>query len=583
MTLAQTDESTPRRPLRLWPGIAAMVLLLLSRFGVKLVIPGAHGFFLGMKMTFACALVVILWWLFLSRAAWVERLGGIVLLAVAFLAAAKLSHQSMWPAALATYGMPILFLAFVVWAAATHHLPDRRRRIAMVATILMASGAWTLVRTDGVDGDHVFRFKWRWSKTAEQLLLARAGDEPTVLSSVAAAAHPPRSPQGDAVGETGAPWPGFRGSGRDGIVRGVRIATDWSQSPPVELWRRPVGPGWSSLAVAADLLYTQEQRGDHEVVACYSATTGKPVWQHSDVARFFESQAGPGPRATPAVHDGRVYAIGATGILNALDAADGTVLWSRNVTADAGSEVPAWGFSSSPLVVDDLIVIDAGKLAAYDHVTGEPRWFGPGSATTYSSPHLLTAGGVRQVVLLRAGGATSVSPSDGSLLWEHSWPGFTVAQPALTGDGDILIGANKYGTRRIAVAQGAGGWTVEERWTSTGLKPYFNDFVVHDGHAFGFDGRILASIELDSGARTWKGGRYGNGQLVLLADQDVLLVLSEKGELALVAAIPDRFTELARFPAIEGKTRNHPVLVDDLPLVRTGREMAAFRLPRVSG
>jgi outer membrane protein assembly factor BamB len=570
MTRSQTVESIQRRRLRLWPGVAAIVLLFLFRFGLKLVIPGFEGFSLAMMGAFACALVVVLWWLLLSRAAWIERLGAIALLIVALSATAKLSHPSVWPAALVSYALPYTLLAFVIWAVATRRLPDRTRRIAMVATVLVAAGAWTLVRTDGIDGDHVFRFAWRWSKSAEQLLLARGGDASIALPSAAT------------VGEAGALWPGFRGSGRDGVVRGVRIATDWSLSPPAELWRRPIGPGWSSFAVRGDLVYTQEQRGDHEVVACYHATTGRPVWRHHDAARFFEANSGAGPRATPSVDDGRVYALGATGILNALDAGDGAVVWSRNAASDAGTDIPGWGFTSSPLVVGDLVVVDAGKLAAYDLVTGEPRWFGPANAVTYSSPHLATLDGVTQVLLLRAGGATSVSPADGSLLWEHSWPGFTITQPALTGDGDILFGANEHGTRRIAVAQGPGGWTAEERWTSTGLKPYFNDFVVHDGHAFGFDGRILASIDLATGERTWKGGRYGSGQLVLLKDQGLLLVLSEKGELALVEATPDRFTELARVPAIEGKTWNHPVLVDDVLLVRNGREMAAFRLPHAS-
>jgi outer membrane protein assembly factor BamB len=180
-------------------------------------------------------------------------------------------------------------------------------------------------------------------------------------------------------------------------------------------------------------------------------------------------------------------------------------------------------------------------------------------------------------------GATSVAPADGTVLWEYPWPSDTrIVQPALTSDGDVLMiamtAAGGTGTRRMAVAHGPGGWTLAERWTSPGLKPYFNDFVVHDGHAFGFDGSILACIDLKDGKRMWKGGRYGNGQLVLLPDQDVLLVLSEDGELALVGATADQFKELARFPAIEGKTWNHPALAGDVLLVRNGQEMAAFRL-----
>ena len=191
----------------------------------------------------------------------------------------------------------------------------------------------------------------------------------------------------------------------------------------------------------------------------------------------------------------------------------------------------------------------------------------------------MTIDGVAQVLLLNGAGATSVAPADGTLLWEHLWPGYPIVQPTLTADGDVLISvSDRSGVRRLAVAQGPGGWTIEERWTSLRLKPYYSEFVVHDGHAFGFDGSILACIDVEDGKRKWKGGRYGAGQLFLLADQDLLLVLSEKGELALVVAAPDQFTELARFPAIKGKTWNHPVLVGDVLLVRNAQEMVAFRL-----
>ena len=573
MTTAQTKEPTPQKPLRLWPGVVFAVLLLVARFGVPIVAPGAMVFaILGGLLG---GLAIFVWWAFFSRAPRYDRWGALALMIVALAVIPRVLHESVRTGNMGMqftlYAIPALGLALVVWAVSTRRLPDGPRRATMVATILLACGVWTLLRTDGITGDGAADFAWRWTATPEQRLLAQAGDEPTVLLS------------SSAVKETGAYWPGFRGTDRDGIIRGVRIETDWSASPPVELWRRPIGPGCSSFAVRGNLLYTQEQRGDDEIVACYDMATGEPVWRHRDAARFWDSHAGAGPRATPALGDGRVYTFGATGILNALDAASGTLAWSRDVASETEAELPAWGFTNSPLVVDDVVIVHAGVLAAYDVATGEPRWLGPARGGSYSSPHPLTIDGMTQALMLSGAGLISVAPTDGTLLWEHPWPGDAIVQPALTADGDLLISTGgamgSMGIRRIAVAHGPGGWTVDERWTSPRLKPYFNDFVVHGGHAFGFDGRILACIDLEDGARKWKGGRYGNGQLLLLPEQDLLLVLSEQGELALVAATPDGFTELARSPAIEGKTWNHPVLVGDVLLVRNGQEMAALRLP----
>ena len=569
-----TDTPT-RKPLRLWPGVAIVALQWLGRFVVPAIAPEAMVY--GVMGGLAGGLLIALWWLFLSRAAWVERLGAIGLMAVAIVTTPYILHESiatgnmgmMFP----LYAIPVLSLAFVVWAVATRNQPDGVRRATMVASILLACGVWALFRTGGNTTDLDHDFAWRWTPTPEERLLAQTGDEPMAPAPATAAAV-----------ETGPAWSGFRGPERDGIVRGVRIETDWAASPPVELWRRPVGPGWSSFAVRGDLFYTQEQRGDDEVVACYRASTGEPVWRHSDPARFWESVGGAGPRGTPTLSNGRVYTLGGTGILNVLDAADGTVVWSRDAAADTGAELPMWGFSSSPLVTDSLVVVAAsGALAAYDLTTGEPRWTGPAGGEGYSSPHLSNLGGVEQILQLSGDGITGVAPTDGTMLWKHEWEGYPIVQPALTADGAVLISVtDKSGLRRLAVSRGDAGWSAEERWTSMGLKPYFNDFVVHEGHAYGFDGRILSSIDLADGERQWKGGRYGGGQLVLLADQDLLLVLSEKGELALVRATPEKFHELTRVPAIEGKTWNHPVLAGDLLLVRNSEEMAGFRLSLAS-
>jgi outer membrane protein assembly factor BamB len=507
---------------------------------------------------------------------------------------------------LPVFSIPLLCLGLVGWAAISHTLPGRLRLPAMVAAIVLASAAMTLLRTDGISSSGS-QLHWRWTPDAEERLLARGNDDPTppaapVAGAPEEAASSPVlasavSPAAEAAEtSTGAPpvtpiakaeWPGFRGPDRDSVVHGVRIETDWSQKPPVAIWRRPIGPGWSSFAVRGSVIYTQEQRGDDEIVSAYSLTTGEPVWRHRDAARFWESNGGAGPRGTPTLgDDGRVYAFGGTGILNTLDGATGKAIWSRNAAADLKAATPDWGFSSSPVLMKDLVVIAvAGQLAAYDRASGDPRWRGPANGFSYSSPHFVTIDGVQQVLLLSAGGVTSVA-EDGTVLWEHHWSGGAIVQPARASDSDMLIsvlgGTGGAGIRRIGVTQTSGKWTTEERWTSNGLKPYYNDYVVHKGHAYGFDGTILSSIDLSDGTRKWKGGRYGGGQLVLLADQDALLVASEEGEVALVSAKPDEFRELARFKAIEGKTWNHPVVIGDVLLIRNSEEMAAYRLPRAA-
>jgi outer membrane protein assembly factor BamB len=604
-------DSTNRKPLRLWPGVVIAIMLLAARFGLLLIMPAAM--IPAIIGGVICGLIIFLWWLFLSRAPWIERLGALPLSFLALFATQRFVHVSIAKGAegmlFYLLAVPTLGLAFVVWALSTRQLSDSWRRATMILAILVACSVWALVRTGGLTSDFKSDLHWRWQKTAEEKLIAQSGNAlpskpPAAFPAVQEAAKAPEKPiaiepeiksgnkpailpstaavEVPAQAETGADWPGFRGPHRDSIIRGVRIKTDWNVSPPAAMWRRPIGPGWASFAVRGNLLYTQEQRGSDELVTCYKVSTGDPVWTHRDSVRFWESNGGPGPRGTPTLSRGHLYSLGATGILNALNANDGSVVWSRNAASDTGMKMPQWGFASSPLIVGNTVIVAAaGRLAAYDLSSGAPQWLGPNRGDGYSSPHLITIGGVAQIVLQSEAGAAGISPTDGKLLWQNPWS-FGIVQPAMTADGDILISSVSMsggaGLRRIALAQGSNGWTVEDRWTSKGLKPYFNDFVIHNGHAFGFDNGILSCIDLKDGQRKWKGGRYGCGQLVLLADQDLLLVLSEEGELALVRATPDQFSEIARLPAIEGKTWNHPVLAGDVLLVRNGEEMAAFRL-----
>jgi hypothetical protein len=607
MPTERSDASISRKPLRLWPGVMFAIVLVLLRYVAPLIAPDIEvaGLSFGLIAVFGgmlSAVAIVIWWLIFSRARWYERLAAIIVIIVALVVMRPIVHESirggMMGRMLYVYSIPILCLAIVVGALLTRRLAGGARLAGLVGVILLACVPFLMIRTSGVMGMGGL-FHWRWAETPEQRLLAQANDEPKPIPPPVAAppapvdppettpeAKPAPAPTPPPAITTPAEWPGFRGPERDGVVRGIRINTDWSSAPPTVIWRRPIGPGWSSFAVRGDLLYTQEQRGDDEVVACYKVSTGEPVWRHRDRVRFWESNGGAGPRGTPTIHENHVYALGATGLLKALDAATGAVVWSRNAAADTNVELPGWGFTSSPLVVDDVVIVAlSGRLAAYDVETGKPRWLGPDGGGGYSSPHLATIDGVTQVLLLRGARSTSVAPADGTLLWEYRWqPAVSIVQPAFTSDGDILINTadamGGHGMRRIEVGHGPDGWTTRELWTSRGLKPYFNDFVVHKGHAYGFDGSILSCIDVEDGTRKWKGGRYGSGQLILLPEQDLLLVLSEEGELALVGATPDQYTELARVPGIEGKTWNHPVLIGSTLLVRNGEEMAAFRLAR---
>ena len=284
----QTDEPTRQKPLRLWPGVVAVMLQWLAWFGVPIVVPAALAGYISVAGGLFGGLAIVVWWVLLSRAPRSERWGITVLMIVALVATSRVIHESiatgMVGMMFVIYAIPVLSLAFVASAVASRRLAGGARRVTMVATILLACGVWTFVRSDGITGDGAAEFAWRWAETPEERFLAQGGDEPAAL------------PSAPATAETGANWPGFRGRDRDGVVRGVRIETDWAASPPVEFWRRPIGPGISSFAVRGDLLYTQEQHGDAEVVSSYNLATGELVWRHRDAARFWDSHAGAGPR-----------------------------------------------------------------------------------------------------------------------------------------------------------------------------------------------------------------------------------------------------------------------------------------------
>lgn len=569
------------RALRIWPA----GLLLVCVWTLKLLIPFVDSSVLSRPMLFAwflgplvCTGLILLWWLFASRATMKEKTLGFVGVAAIAVITTLLADESLLGAGTMLYTVPWGISGFtIVLICLARWVSISRTWLALLAA-LACFGIWDLVRIDTMWGDLHASFSWRWEPTAEELFMrgaAARSQKPTGAAPVAE--------QSLAEPE----WPGFRGPHRNGVQPGIVLAEDWNSRPPREIWRVRVGPGWSSFAVAGIHLFTQEQRGNNEVVVCYDANSGAERWVHLQTARFWEAMGGAGPRATPTLADGKLFTLGATGLLHRLDPLTGKQVWQRDISADAGREPPMWGFASSPLVTHGVVVVQAGGpdengMLAYDVETGDLRWTSPSGDHSYSSPQLSVVDGKQCVLMLTNMGITFVDPADGQLLGKHDWPysGYRVLQPLLLDDSSVLLGSGiGAGTQRIKVRWDKSRFVAEQEWESRNMSPEFNDSVAHDGYLYGFDKNIFACVDIATGKRQWKKGRYGNCQVLLLPSGDQILVMSEDGELILLRASPSELVELTRHRVLEGRTWNHPVLVANRLYVRNGEEAACFEMP----
>ncbi|HND55841.1 MAG TPA: PQQ-like beta-propeller repeat protein, partial [Pirellulaceae bacterium] len=425
--------------------------------------------------------------------------------------------------------------------------------------------------------------KFRWTPSADKLLSG-----PVVDGSL---------PEVDLASDTEGDFPEFLGPGRTASVERPLLERDWSASPPKVLWRRPIGAGWSAFSAVNGFAVTMEQRGDDELVTCYDIATGDLRWSHAEKTRHESIMGGIGPRSTPTIHKGRVYALGATGRLVCLDGATGKLIWKFDLlselklTPEKDMAGVAWGRANSPLIVDDKVIVPMGgplvgpssdsppkfvSLVALDRKTGEKAWSGGESQVSYSSPVEFTLAGRRQIVIVNEATVAGHDPTTGRELWSHPWPGgsassASASQPRFLADDQLLL-SKAYGTGAAViriVGDGGDKLKVEKVWENNRvLKTKLANVTTYQGHAYGLSDGILECVDLATGKSKWKRGRYEHGQLLRVGD--CLLVLSEAGELLLIDASPEGHRELGKIPLIEGKTWNNLCMFGSILLARNG-------------
>jgi outer membrane protein assembly factor BamB len=419
----------------------------------------------------------------------------------------------------------------------------------------------------------------RNQQAAQQPAPTAAVPSPSPSASVAA------SP-GDATAAASAPsrnsWTNFRGARRDGKYDEGSVATNWPANGLPVLWKQPVGIGHASFVVADGKAYTIEQRRSQEVVAAYDINNGRELWTQKWNAEFKDS-TGDGPRATPTWDQGRIYALGATGELRCLDANSGAVIWRKNILSDNAAQNLQWAQAASPLIVDDKVIVLPGgangkSVVAYNKNIGAPVWKVLDDQQAYVSPMLVELAGRRQIVVVSSFRVVGLAPENGALLWSYPWDtdmGINVSQPIVVDRNRFFISSGYGKGAALVEVKGSGNsFTASTIWENKNMKNKFNSSVLHNGYIYGLDEQILVCLDVNTGERKWKDGRYGFGQVILAGDH--LIVTSDQGDVALVKASPDKYTEVARFKGVEGQTWNYPAIAGGKLLVRNSTEMAAF-------
>lgn len=362
-----------------------------------------------------------------------------------------------------------------------------------------------------------------------------------------------------------ADWPCWRGPQHNGISTETQWHNTWPATGPTISWRGNVGTGFSAVAVSNGKLYSLGNTDDQDTVYCLDALTGKPIWKHSyEAARDPKAFEG-GPTATPAVDGDRVYTLSRRGDLFCFDAATGKVIWSKNIANDFDQRVPGWGFAGSPIVHENLLLINAGDAGlALDKLTGKLVWTSERKDAGYSSPLPFLHNGEWLAVFSSEDGYVAVNIRTGKEFWRIDWPtqyGVNAADPIIAGDRVLISSGYNKGTALFPMTAG-------ERkaiWKNKVMRTQINSAVLIDGFVYGIDGDSggrakLTCVELKTGTVRWTEPSVGCGSL--MAANGRLIVLSDEGELMIAPASPEKFAPSAKAKVLDGKCWTVPVLAN---------------------
>lgn len=374
-------------------------------------------------------------------------------------------------------------------------------------------------------------------------------------------------------------WPEFRGPGRDARSNFRGLRSPWPTDGPPELWRTPLQGGYSGISVASGRAVTMTH-GDAERVIAFDVADGREIWS-TRIDEVHRDGQGDGPRSTPTIDGGRLFALSARGTLGAFSSDDGRLLWSRDLRADFGASAPTWGYATSPLVHGDRLLVEAGgaegaAIVALDKATGAELWRSQGDRAGYSTPILVGLGGEPIAIFFTGVRILGLVPGDGRTLWSAPWRtayGVNAATPVWVPPNRIFVSSGyDVGSALFEVADGE----LREVWRNREMKNQFSSSLYLDGYLYGFDNSMLECLDITSGERMWRTRGFGHGSL-LYADGH-LVILGEQGTLALVEADPGAYRELSRAEPLSGRTWTMPSLADGILYVRSERELVALDL-----